>query len=145
MFWNKKYKKGFIELYTLIIVFIVFVMLMFSFRLEIMKKRYNNSSINLQLAQNEYEKYRIYLFNNINKYIADINDAAVLTIENIHNILKDMDKVYYNSCYLEYDKENRNIIIHIFPETETSRVEYYSYSVDPNTNKIIFNIEKIKR
>lgn len=114
---------------TLLIFTIILASLMYIFNIEVVKRGHMYNYIKQELGGNVYEKHREYLLSRTNKYVLD--NLSIVTDDNIHNLLCTINNrmIYFDSSYVYYDKNKRNIVLYIYPKGKTYKKEYYSLGV----------------
>lgn len=137
MFWNKQIRKGYVLIYTIIILSLLIGISILSFKIELMRKKYNDISVSTQILKNDFERERAYLLSKASKSIKENLGDKVLNEDEVHNILLQLKKIEFNSSFLQYRKSDKKIILNIFNERGEKKVEYYSYIIS-QPNKIVF-------
>ena len=138
MFRIKKNSKGFITIYTLLILSIIFSLILFTLKLEIMKNRYNRTWLNVLIKESEKEEVRVYLLNNLVNYSYNYITTEQIEENILQEALKSAGKIYYETSYLEYSEKDKKIILTLVNEDNSRIIEKYSYVI--KDNKIKFEI-----
>lgn len=130
MFRFKESSKGFVTIFTLLIICLIFSFIFFSLKLETMKSRYNSTWISFIEKENQLEKHRVYLFSNINQWLHENAEGEPWSLEKINIILGNSKREYYKNSFWEYDTKNKKIILCIAGDKGESVIEYYNYSIE---------------
>lgn len=139
MYGIKRNKKGFVMIIILLILTLILTSLMYIFNIEVVRRGNIYNHIKYKLGENVYEKHREYLLSRTNKYI--LGNLSIVTDENIHNLLCNINnrRICFDSSYIQYDKDKRNIILCIYPQGKTYKKEYYSWEIkDDILQKFLF-------
>ncbi|KOA20955.1 hypothetical protein CLHOM_05430 [Clostridium homopropionicum DSM 5847] len=135
MFWLKKNSKGFVTIYTLLILSIIFSLIFFTLKLEIMKNRYNSTWINVLTKESKKEEVRVYLLSKLVNYSYDYITAELIEDSILQEALKSAGRIYYNASYLEYNEKDKKIILTLVSEDNSRIIEKYSYIIKENKIK----------
>lgn len=138
MFRIKQSRKGYVLVYTLIILSLLFSITILSFKIELMRKKYNDISIETQILENKFEKERAYLLSKTSKEIQNILGSKELNKDDVHNVLTELNKLHFNSSFMEYNKSSKKIVLNIVSIEGIKKVEYYDYVIESESNKIKF-------
>ncbi|MCY6354061.1 hypothetical protein [Clostridium sp. ZS2-4] len=123
----------------LLVLMLILTSLMYIFNIEVIRRGNIYDHIKYELGENVYEKHREYLLSRTKKYILD--NLSSVTEESIQDLLCKMSntKICFDSSYVQYDKEQRNIVLYIYPKGKTYKKEYYGWKIkDDSYNKILF-------
>lgn len=135
MFRFKKNSRGFVTIYTLLILSIIFSLIFFTLKLEIMKNRYNSTCVNFMTKENEKEEVRTYLLSKLVNYSYNYITAEVIDDNILQEALKSAGRIYYNGSYLEYSDKDKKIAITLLSEDNSKIVEKYNYVIKDNKIK----------
>ncbi len=138
MFRVKQSRNGYVLVYTLIILSLLFSVTILSFKIELMRKKYNDLSIETQILDNKFQKERSYLLSKTSNEIQNILGSKELSKDEIHNALIELNKLYFNSSFMEYNKNSKKIVLNIVTIEGIKKVEYYNYVIESESNKIKF-------
>jgi len=138
MFRIKKNSKGFVTIYTLLILSIIFSLIFFTLKLEIMKNRYNRTLLNVLVKESEKEEARVHLLSNLVNYSYNYMTTEQIEENILQEALKSAGKIYYETSYLEYSEKDKKIILTLVNEDNFIIIEKYSYVI--KDNKIKFEI-----
>ena len=138
MLWIKKNSKGFVTIYTLLILSIIFSLIFFTLKLEIMKNRYNRTLLNVLVKESEKEEARVHLLSNLVNYSYNYMTTEQIEENILQEALKSAGKIYYETSYLEYSEKDKKIILTLVNEDNFIIIEKYSYVI--KDNKIKFEI-----
>jgi len=103
-----------------------------------MRKKYNDLSIETQILDNKFQKERSYLLSKTSNEIQNILGSKELSKDEIHNALIELNKLYFNSSFMEYNKNSKKIVLNIVTIEGIKKVEYYNYVIESESNKIKF-------
>ncbi|EES91269.1 conserved hypothetical protein [Clostridium botulinum D str. 1873] len=144
MHWIKKRKSGFIIIFTLITVSILMLIVLYSFRLEIIENGYNVQK-NIALKEENDSRKREYLLTKIGRYIKanmkdDMNDIT------FNSILFKINEnhISFEDVFAKFDNINKNILIYFPNEKGTLRCEAYFCNRNIQSNKLEFKLISIQ-
>ncbi|ABK61066.1 hypothetical protein [Clostridium novyi] len=138
MYRFKSKHRGYIVVFTLIIISIIMGIFLYSFKLEVSKKMRNYSYKSIELSDDIYSKQREYLLARLNNFITekckDINE------ENLNLILNSVndETVSYENTFVKFDDKNKNIILNLQNEKGVKREDVYNYEIDEKSNIVRF-------
>lgn len=134
----KKNRKGYIVIYTVVILSLIISAFLLTFNIELMRKRYNDMAVEIQIVKDDFEKERAYLLSKASKYIRENLGNNILTEDEVHKIFIMLERIEFKDSFLEYRKNDKKIILHIFNEKGTKKIEYYTYMIKEEINKLVF-------
>lgn len=129
MYRIKRNKKGFVMIIILLILTLILASLIYIFNIEVVRRGNIYNYIKYELGENVYEKHREYLLSRTNNYI--LSNLSIVTDENIQNLLCNVDNrmICFDSSYVQYDEDERNIVLYIYPQGKPYKKEYYSWEI----------------
>jgi len=135
MLWIKKNSKGFVTIYTLLILSIVFSLIFFTLKLEIMKNRYNSTWLNQINRESEKEEIRVYLLSKMVNYSYKYISAELIEDSFLQEALKSAGRIYYNASYLEYSEKDKKIVLTLVNDNNSKIIEKYNCVIKDNKIK----------
>lgn len=131
----KKNSKGFVTIYTLLILSIIFSLIFFTLKLEIMKNRYNSTWLNMISKESKKEEVRVYLLSRIVNYSYKYISAELIEDSILQEALKSAGRIYYNASYLEYSEKDKKVVLILVNENNSKIIEKYNYVIKDNRIK----------
>lgn len=138
MFWIKKNSKGFVTIYTLLILSIIFSLIFFTLKLEIMKNRYNSTWLNQIKRECEQEEIRVHLLSKMVNYSYKYISTELIEDSILQEALKSAGRIYYNTSYLEYSEKDKKIVLTLVNDNNSKIIEKYNCVI--KNNKIKFEM-----
>ncbi|SKA76862.1 hypothetical protein SAMN05428976_102374 [Clostridium sp. USBA 49] len=139
MFWNKKIKKGYILLYTIIITTFCMCIVLYFFTLEFKKIKSIQSEKNYILMNNKYDEYKekslTILYQNILENVLEKN------YENIKKYFQDSKINFYidnGKCNFKYNEKDNNLILDTYIDDYFFKRDIYDYDFIDDKFKFIY-------
>lgn len=134
--------RGYVILFTLIIISILMIMSLYMFKLELSKKMRNYSYGCIELNEDILSVQREHLLGRLNKFIehkcTDINEENVsLILNEVNN-----EKINYEKSFVKYDNKSKNIILNLKDNRGIKVKEIYNFKVDKELNIVKFTYLK---
>ncbi|MBL4937923.1 hypothetical protein JK636_19625 [Clostridium sp. YIM B02515] len=139
MYRNKKMKKGFVLVYTLLITSFCLIIAVYIFTLQVKISKNVNSYKNYVLKEQDYDKYKEYLFTELNEQILkNINKLEREEIKSYLNRSSFSNKSEDNKAKIKYNSIADNIEFTTYYETNYIRIDRYSYNTSDGKLKLIY-------
>ncbi|KEI07113.1 hypothetical protein [Clostridium botulinum] len=145
MYWAKKRKPGFIIIFTLIVVSTLMLIMLYIFRIQLIRNSYNNIQKNILLKEEIYSKKRECVLTKLSQYIKS-NMKEDMSDSSLNSILYKINENHINfqDVFVKFDNVNKNILIYFPNEKGTLRCEAYLCSRDMESNKLEINLISIQ-
>lgn len=139
MYGNKKIRKGFILVYTLLITSFCLIIAVYIFTLQVKISKNVNSYKNYVLKEQDHDKYKEYLFTEFSEQVLkNINKLEREEIKSYLNRSSFLYKSDDNKAKIKYNSITDNIEFTTYYETNYIRIDRYSYNASDGKLKLIY-------